>query len=465
MHQRAEITSFGARAVQGSAVVTSRDAFDDSVVMRVDDKKYDFYVNDSNDYPVGSSQTVFVDPLGKRRPYGIEDADPAGWSDLSGPIGAAIYLALLIGVVPSNRRRRIERHAADGPTWIPAMVGHHPTGEGFEIFAAADTEGREPLVYLPTIELLLPRPEDRGTWVSRSREGVHLLWSALLNRWPDDLLEDSDEEDDDDEEFPPDDWDTQGVNPAMVAGLHGFGSLVLIRCEEGISLAGVRPARDRWTLVLVGTRALGTRALGTLVPRRFRTLGDPDGRLGTTAENVAGSWDQLVRRTAVVGPWVLPLVGLAAMWAWFVGEPLLTEDFFANFVVIWFAIGVAFTAASWWIRGRPPVRPSRYGVRLTSLLGDALVPAASIRDTIRGEETIEIVLADGESITVFAADDQPADRRRQVLDTAATIIEQSFAAAHSVPPPPWPLKFLPSRATALVAVTFAATLLPGLIRF
>ena len=469
LHARSELLALGTRAVQDTGTVTSQDLAFDSVDMRVNGRNYEFYVNDAAEYAIGSVHTVFVDPLGEHRPYGTEDSDPDGWSDLAVPIGAAPVVAMLVGFVPSWRRRRLRELAASGPVWTRALVREHPTSSGVEIFAVDDPDGRVALVHLPALEPCLPAPEHGaadGPLHSRLGGALAMLsdllkgaeWDGLDDEWDadlDDLDEDWDEDDDG--------WQPSflTMTEAAITGLHSDGSLCLIRVGVGAEAevwANVRPARDRWTVRSVFMRPLY---------RRPARRSDQD-TSATTREPQPESFlvPQVIRATAIIGPLLVAVASFAVQRWMFEGEPLATEDPIASVPAGLQALGAAWLAGTWWSRRFSLATSSRYGMRIRGGLGDVLAPAARIRDVRRLRESVTIDLDGDDRVVVFAPLDRREHERQDLLDETARIAEQARAESASAPTlPPGLPSVLPSSATLVAAVTALAALAPCFARF
>ncbi|MDT0201664.1 hypothetical protein [Nocardioides sp. AE5] len=228
-----EAREYATRAMPIQATVTAVDHFVDSVRVDVAGKEVELFVNDSSRHPVGSTYTVYTDPLGRMGPYGVEDVDPDGWADMGIPIGFGVLGIYVLLVEIPRRRRGVEHLATHGGPGVRALVTWHRYENGLEVFARDDPAGRSPLFLLGgLVELYegsLPRTQD----------------------WGEDPDDDADWADDDV------DWADDDLEPrrplyeARVVGLGGDGCLTVIHidgAEEGIALGSTRPSRDPWTL-------------------------------------------------------------------------------------------------------------------------------------------------------------------------------------------------------------------------
>lgn len=151
---RATLVAADERAVQAEAVVTGNHG--DWVDMRVDSETFEFWVVDEDDYPVGSTQTVLVDPEGEVRPWGLDDADPAGHSLWITGISFAGVAALLIGVTPLWRRR--QGVLAGEQPGVECLVRPGPHGRGLEIMPLNDADGPGPIAWIPRTALVTDTP-------------------------------------------------------------------------------------------------------------------------------------------------------------------------------------------------------------------------------------------------------------------------------------------------------------------
>lgn len=149
VHERQALRDLVHRAVPGQATVVDRDTSVDIVDMKVKGKTYDFFVDDASAYPIGSTQPVFIDPTGKRRPYAIDDIDPDSRLDISILPSAALILAGVITLAPQSRRRRISRLAADGGDPARATVWSGPDSAGLLVAPIDETRTNKPIALIP----------------------------------------------------------------------------------------------------------------------------------------------------------------------------------------------------------------------------------------------------------------------------------------------------------------------------
>lgn len=446
VHERNELIALGERAEPGIGVVTAVDTAFDEVDMRVQRKTYEFFVDDASEYKVGSRHRVMVDPTGARRPYGTEDADPDGWSDLGVPVGGGLVLAGLVAFVPGRRRRRLQDLATHETVWVGALAREHPVHSGMEIFAIDDTSGARPLVFLPALApcfLLDPVPR-------RSLRSRLAQWIRDLRDWAnsksDELWDepmDEDVETEDDEIDLPEPGTLEEVE---IAGLHADGALCLVRFRDSEEvLANVWPARDRWTV-----RYLALRLVETVTPSR-----------DSTGEFFAVP--RLLRGTAHIGPALIGVLGFLACWWGYsdTGNLLINEN---GAFLIASSLTLGWLAGSWWEWEAPSIRRSRFGLRIPARLHDQLVPAAQLREVRRLNLSVLIELED-DTIEFVAPIDRSKRTRQEMLDTVERHATEALVTADSAPPwPPWLPRMLPSQATYVAVGVALMTVLPAFIR-
>lgn len=435
LNWRNDARDLSRRAVPVAAVVVSNDTFDDSVVVKVGGKRVDLFVNDAAEHPPGSTYTVFTDPTGRMAPYGAEDADPSGWSDMGIPVGAALLLLTLNCVEIGRRRRRAEHLAADGGHGARVLVRWHPVHDGVEVFAVDDTAGEHPVAFLPKLEPLVPASSTDAGGARGAGEDLTGFVRHLAGL-PDPTDARVTRHDHEDGTEDPDADDEPGLaelRQARVVGLVSDGSICVLRIQDGgeeIVLASVRPARDRWTLRTVAlegpSRVMGhplVRPLAKLAERRSNRI------LETNEDHAPDRGEfrpspllrtavRLLRRAALAGPPLLVLVGLIGL-PWFLrGEGL-------GFGAIVPALVVGRFAEWWWNLAQPRVQGSRWGLRVRQGWLDHLVLPEEITEVRRLAREVVIELGENDAYE-FGLDpflDEPYDQRE--LDAVVATVERA----------------------------------------
>ncbi len=434
---RSDVRALADRAVPTALPVSRVDTAFDSVFVEVDGREREFFVADAAEHPVGSTFVVYVDPTGAMPPYGAEDADPSGWSDMGVPIGAGLLLLVVVGPEVGRRRRRVEALASADDAGVPVLIRLHPLHDGIEVFADTDPEGLRPLAYLPTLEVLLRR-------------------DAPLPRWIDD----------DREEYPG--LVGESLQPARVVGLVSDGSLCVLRTAapdgDVAVLASVRPARDRWTLRTVAFR-LGNRVLGDRVAGRLSGHGERDRPSEEGHDLEPGSTPALVRRlllgarlAAPVGVAALLVLGLVALPWLNEGEPAGPEAFLL-------AVPAGSLAAWWWGLRRDRVLPSRWGLRLTSTWLDQLVLPAEITEVRRLGHGVVIELGEDEQFELGPDPLLDEHAQQQELDQLVRAVDGARQRARDGLFDRWESNWprrLPSVTTVVGLVVFAVWAIAGL---
>lgn len=188
------------RAVPGVATVLERDTWDDSLLAEVDGKSHWFYLEDIAGHQVGDALPVLVDPLGEHRPVVPGDADPDGASVLLDGAGGLLGIAVLVGLVPVLRWRRLRRVLTDPPVPLAVDVALSRTTAVHPVGAPADTRA---FVHLPTPVLAARGPD--GWWWERTQP--------------------------------------QGTVPAAVWGLRDTASVCVVQVLGGDTIVHLGPAR------------------------------------------------------------------------------------------------------------------------------------------------------------------------------------------------------------------------------
>lgn len=437
MGWRDDVRGLADRAVPTPLPVTRTDRVFDSVFVRVEGREREFFVGDAADHPVGSTFVVYVDPTGAMDPYGAEDADPDGWSDMGIPIGAGLLVLWVVGVEIGRRRRRVEALASVPDEGVPVLIRLHPVHDGVEVFADTDHNGQRPLAFLPALELLLPR-------------------DGVLPRWA------TDDVDADEPGFIGD-----HLQPARVVGLVSDGSLCVLRTPgpEGdvAVLASVRPARDRWTLRTValraGNRILGQRVIGALRGATAHEATADEGDHGLESVPALVRQALLLARRAAPGAVVaLCLLGLVAI-------PWLNEGEPGGPEVLLLAAPAGSLASWWWGLRRERVLASRWGLRLTGTWLDQLVVPTEITEVRRLSNALVLEL--GEDQTFELGPDPLLDEAAQQreLDDLLAVVDTARARAREGRLEQWGTwwpRRLPSVTTAVGLLVFAVWTIAGL---
>lgn len=454
LHWRGEARELANRAVPVEVEVTDVDTFVNSVFVKIHGRTTELYVNDADEHPVGSSVVVYTDPTGQMGPYGAEDADPAGWSDLGIPVGAAAGLLLLVLFEVTRRRRRVETLAGRDDPGVRVLVAPHPVHDGLEVFAVDDLHGDNPLAFLPKLEMLVPYVRDEA---SGFQGGLHelgrfvrFLLGVPVHRLELDSARPLDPMHGLEGNNPWEDLLDAGIREASVVGLDNDGSLCVLRLpgHEHAMFASVRPTRDSWTvrtLWSIGVqRLLGSRLLPAGRHRlTARVLDDFEPPGEVVANEPPPLTLGALQRSARVGPPCLVLVAL-------MGLPWALQGDGLGFAALPPSLAVSSFAVWWWALGRPRVLLSRWGLRLTYGWLDHLVLPSEITEVRRLAQEVVVELEDGEYYE-FEASPVPDELARQSeLDNIVTTVEQSRRQALEQQlqrwEPHWPRR-LPSSAT------------------
>lgn len=130
-----ELRASEARSVTAPATVTAVE--DGWIVADVDGKTWDLWVEDSDDYVVGESYPVHVDPEGRFQPWNDYDVDQGYSAFRIDAAGVVAGVALLFVVLPRVRRR--DSVFAGGRAALRCVVRPGPGGRGLEILSVPST--------------------------------------------------------------------------------------------------------------------------------------------------------------------------------------------------------------------------------------------------------------------------------------------------------------------------------------
>ncbi|WP_019146537.1 hypothetical protein [Aeromicrobium massiliense] len=197
---RAGVAEMQERAVPRVAAVLEQDTWDDSLLAEVDGESYWFYVEDASEHPVGEAFPVLVDPLGEHRPITSVDADSDAASLLADAAGGLLGVAVLVGLVPSLRWRRLRTLLLEPTAPLAADVG---LGATTAVHAVGAPAGARPLVALPFPVVVARGPH--GWWWERTQP--------------------------------------QGTVPAAVWGLRDTASMCVVQLLGGDTIVHLGPAR------------------------------------------------------------------------------------------------------------------------------------------------------------------------------------------------------------------------------
>lgn len=226
------------RGVERAGQVVSLDPEFDEVTVEYDGRRYvhTAWPDDFESLAVGEPIPLIVDPRGEVAPYPVNDPDPDGnWEMALVLGGAALGLIAMVAAVPYSRRRLLLAVATTAPSGVVLRARWRLRESSVELFAHDDPEGERPFAVVSGVVVAAGDPlllEGRGPAVPQVPE--HLAGMEREARWVSAW-----------QEIEREVFARPLQDPTIVRayGLACDGSVIILRLDGGLFLAGTRPVR------------------------------------------------------------------------------------------------------------------------------------------------------------------------------------------------------------------------------